>query len=283
MPLWPLPTAAPQAAHPMVSTASAWSTNVSTHATTAHTMGDWVELVASTPIDADFVSIRFGGHSLGGSASPALMDFAVGSAGSELVVLPTVEFGSSATHHTLMFPLHVPAGSRIAARAQGALVATNTAVTVALYGGQTAAGGMASAQKWTAYGVSAATSSGTQVQPNASANTWGSWVEVATTGADHDWWTFTVDIGTVTVVRAVTNLLQLAAGPDATAASACATSGTLLGELNVLGVATPDWEIQQSVPLPRYAPVPSGTKLWARLQTSNATDNDLWVSVYGGS
>lgn len=283
MPLWPLPTAAPQASHPMVTTASAWSVNVPTGGT-AHTMGAWTELVASTAIDADLLRLRFGGHYSGGAASPALMDIGVGAAGSEVVILPTIDVGGSDVHHHLLFPVAVPAGSRIAARAQGLRTAVNIATTVALFGEMPMWGGQATSKAWTAYGVSAAASGGTQVQPNATANTWGSWTEIATTTADHDWWMVTANTGeSDTTVRLVTNLIQVAAAPDAAAASACAANGTLLMETNQLGNSTNELQQQAELPLPRYAPVPSGTKLWARLQTSHATDNDLYVSIYGGS
>lgn len=282
MPLWPLPTAAPLASHPMVSTASAWVVAVPTGGS-AHTMGDWVQLVASTAIDADLIRLRFGGHYAGGSASPALMDIGVGAEDAEVVILPTVDVGGSDAHHTLMFPVVIPAGSRIAARAQGGRTAVDINTALALFGGMPAVGGMATCQRWTAYGVSAAASGGTRVQPNASANNWGAWTEIATTTADHDWWMVCANTGASdTTVRLVTNLIQVAAGADTTAAGACATAGTLLMETNQLGNSTNELQQQAEIPLPRYAPVPSGTKLWARLQTSNATDNDLYVSIYGG-
>lgn len=281
MPLWPLPTASPQASHPMVTSASEWSTNVPT-GSTAHTMGAWTQLIASTTIDADLLRIRLGEHLLSGSASPALMDFGVGASESELVVIPALDVGASDLDTTYIFPVGIPAGSRIAARAQGARTAVDIATTVALFGGGPAWGGAPSCAKWTAYGVDAANSRGTLVQPDASANTWSNWVEIATTSSDQDWWWAKANTGDATTVRGVTNLVQVAAGADTAAATACATNGTLLIETNSRG-STTEFQFQQEIQLPRYAPVPAGTKLWTRIQTSSTTDNDLYVSIYGGS
>lgn len=283
MPMWPLPTASVLMSRPTGSgTAGSWSVNVPTGGS-AHTKGaTWTQLVASTPIDSDFLKLRFGGHNSTGVASPALMDIAIGADGSETVILSNIDIGFHAVHHTMMFPVFIPAGTRITAKAQGARTATNIATSVILYGAMGIVGGQYTAQKWTTYGVDAANSRGTLIQPNATANQWGAWAEIATTTADHDWWNLWAAPGADTISRAVTNLIQVAVGPDTTAASACATNNTLLLTTSQLG-STSEIQIDQEVTLPTYAQVPSGTKLWARLQTNNTTDNDLYVSIYGGS
>lgn len=286
MPLWPLPTGLVRL-HNRQTAASTALTSVVTDASTAHTKGAWTQLVASTVDDSDAVTLRLGGLSLSATASPTLLDLGVGAQNAEQVLVPDIDIGNlNLPNHPIVtpivIPVFIPAGSRIAARAQGARTSMTAPVGVDLVGGAGAVGGLPSAQKWTAYGVNAAASCGTVIDVPASTDTWSSWTEIATTSADHNWVLALLDHGAATVARAVTTLLQVAAGPNSTAADACAANGTLLWESVIIGTALEGID-HASLDAARWAPVPSGTKLWARAQSSSGTNNDVYVCIYGGS
>lgn len=98
---------------------------------TIHTKGSWVEIIASTAVDYKALMVWF--HNLNDASkvmSNALVDLAVGADGSEQIVIAdfsvTSEAGSDTTFPgSYTFPVSIPAGSRIAARAQS----TNTTAT----------------------------------------------------------------------------------------------------------------------------------------------------------
>ena len=101
----------------------------------AHTKGNWVQLVASTA--KRVVAMTLSAHAVGTTQLRFLVDIGVGGAGSEVVVLPNiyVKIGASYTRDGQNFgPLlvDIPAGSRIAARCQCATASKDFALGVCL-------------------------------------------------------------------------------------------------------------------------------------------------------
>ena len=129
MPLWPLPTGTVRL-HNRPTAASTALTDVTTGGS-AHTKGSWAQLAAATVDDTDAVVLRLGGHTTSGVASPALLDIGVGAAGSEQVLVENLDLGNHTFRSFLHLPVIIPAGSRVAARVQGARASTAIGVGLA--------------------------------------------------------------------------------------------------------------------------------------------------------
>jgi hypothetical protein len=149
--------------------------------------GAYTQLIAATAYPAAWILVSMPRT----GAGDYLMDIAVGGAGSEQVVLPNLPLSIQAANvggtSTYLFPLHVPAGSRIAARGQNSTagaVAVDTQVTLFA----PLAGGEKGLERVEACGAVTATSLGTSVDPGGTANTKGSWVElIAATTIPYRW------------------------------------------------------------------------------------------------
>jgi len=151
------------------------------------TKGSVVELIASTSFDAYWVLVYVRNYANAGSASEGAMDILIGAA-TESILIPDLLVGycGASTNgfagKSWLFPLYVPAGSRLSARAAGARTSTNIATRINLYGGlglpQTRVG-----TRVTTYGVSVP--NGTTITPGESSAE-GSWAQiVASTSEDH--------------------------------------------------------------------------------------------------
>lgn len=99
---------------------------------TAHTLGAWVELSASLPVDAD--ALEVGVLNSAANVNKALMfDIGTGPAGSEVALVSDVPIheGSSSQPGTTVVPVKVNAGTRVAIRFRSAR-ASNTGGTAAM-------------------------------------------------------------------------------------------------------------------------------------------------------
>lgn len=103
-----------------------------------NTEGAWTEITAATPepLAALAISVQGGGSTTHASAS-ALVDIAIGAAGSEVPVVTDIGlqlFSTEAVNYAspLIHPVDIPAGTRLAARWQGSAV--TGAVDVILHG-----------------------------------------------------------------------------------------------------------------------------------------------------
>jgi hypothetical protein len=142
---------------------------------TPNVKGSWAEIVAATAHDADGLLLVVTQSS--SAALSHLLDFGVGGAGSETVILPDwlVSIGARMTAYTTI-PIDLPAGSRIAARCQGSGVSNQLQVRA-----MTLRGGLLStppAGQVIAIGVNSADSGGQVIDPGATTNTYGAWTEL---------------------------------------------------------------------------------------------------------
>jgi hypothetical protein len=98
---------------------------------TAHTKGSWTEIIASTPADADIVTLIFNQTSLSGASGLALADIGVGAAASETVLVANVPVGSGPQTNgiwtTITLPVAVASGSRLSVRWQSARTSAGNA------------------------------------------------------------------------------------------------------------------------------------------------------------
>lgn len=110
--------------------------------TTLHTKGAWVEFSAATARDIKQLIVGCGNQvNLTRANADFLIDVGVGASGSEQVVLPDLYARAGAgadliePHVFPPLPVDIPAGSRLAARAQcGITTATNRLLDLILYG-----------------------------------------------------------------------------------------------------------------------------------------------------
>lgn len=158
----------------------------------SNTKGSWVTLVSATDRDWYGFGLAVCGNATtaAGTDSGALLDIGIGGAGSEVVLLPDYlvggRIGNTSAFLTLpsgyppiFIPLFIPKGTRIAARCAG--VTASIVRGVALSGVSGASVPAAIFSGCDTYGVTAASSKGTNLASNASANTFGTWTSIGST------------------------------------------------------------------------------------------------------
>lgn len=146
---------------------------------TNHVKGSYVTL-GTTVMDCDGFYLQI---VPGTSGNDFLVDIATGGAGSEVVILPNVACGAGtvgnwSTCHPVYIPLPIPAGTVIRARCQ-----SNSTSSAEVWASVILARGKQyyaqRKSRATAYGVTTASTHGTDIDPGGSANTNGSWTEVS--------------------------------------------------------------------------------------------------------
>lgn len=153
-----------------------------------NTKGSYAQLIAATAADCYFITVLIADCATSASAVRALVDIAIGGAGSEKVILPNLLAGMAgvssgqARPKRFDFPVFVKAGSRISARIQSSVASKTASVAVILYEAPQSpawAGGQV-----VAYGVSTGTSGGTDVVAGTSGAE-GSYTTIGTTSQSH--------------------------------------------------------------------------------------------------
>jgi len=152
----------------------------------------WTQLIASTAFDAQLVVVTIGSSSAAATDTSTLIDIGIGASTAESVLIPDILAGgvnsannvAGTRHH--IFPLYLPAGSRVSARAQSVRTTGYTSVSVELWGGPR------NPDRWwcgttvTAYGINTADSGGTAVTAGNSGAETATPVAIGTTSADHE-------------------------------------------------------------------------------------------------
>jgi hypothetical protein len=258
---------------PATSTGVVVASNASTN-----TKGNWVELTAATarPAIGILVGIRRG-HS---AVADFLVDIGIGAAAAEVVIVPNLkgDSGTNTLTHScpLFIPIGIAAGTRIAARCQATISAAASRVQVTvIYGSMLTASPLS---RVTDYGTNLADSGGVSVDPGASINTKGSWVQiVASTTNPIRMLMVGLGNGTNSTRTAYDWLLDIGIGP-------AASEIVLLGDQH-LEAHTSDDLISPTFIGPFPCNIPAGTRLAARTQCSgaDATDRLCDVLIYGVS
>jgi len=165
--------------------AATLGTSVTTGATSS-TKGSWAALIASTAFDSYLVHIIASTYGASATASEGSLDIGIGGAGAEIGLIANLLMGycgGVGLPKEWLFPLYIPAGTRISARAAGVRTSTAMRVGISCWGGigvpPFRIGG-----RVVTYGMSTVPD-GTTVTPGASGAE-GSWTEiVAATSEDH--------------------------------------------------------------------------------------------------
>ena len=105
---------------------------------TANTKGSYSEIVASTSHNISYLIVAIGNQDTLNLDANVLLDLAVGASGSEVNFAENIYFGMF-TNELFMpsvfsFPINIPAGTRISARAQSNVIATGRTFDLILYG-----------------------------------------------------------------------------------------------------------------------------------------------------
>lgn len=145
----------------------------------AHTKTAWVELVASSSIRADgfVLDAQIGDVAV----ADYLIDIGIGGAGSEVAIVSNILWtsgGGDGAPANAFFPIQIPAGSRIVARAQSTDT-TGVRVNLIIH---LVKGGFAKDVRCrvaTTYGANTGTSGGTAVNAGGSTNTKGAYSELS--------------------------------------------------------------------------------------------------------
>lgn len=149
------------------------------------TKGSPTELIASTAFDAYWVTVGASQLSSSSTSSAAVLDILIGAA-TEQVLIPDILCGGAGTDasgRAWSFPLYVPAGSRLSARAASERTSTTFRVWVNLMGGDVMPP-FRVGEAVTAYGIGT-TPQGTAITVGASGAE-GAWTEItASTSRDH--------------------------------------------------------------------------------------------------
>lgn len=243
----------------------------------ANTKGSYAELSSSTPFDG-FVQLLAQQTTSTHTARRCAVDIAIGAASSEQIILPDLlmEWGQDEpTNQPILFPMPIPAGTRVAARMQANTGSTTLQITAHLLA---ASSGAVPRATWaTQYGVTtSAATQGTQVDPGGSAGTKGAYSEITASCNAIRW--LLVQVG-----NQGNNAETRAAGNWDLAIGAGGSEQIVLPDIRFfVGQAA-------NSKLPRWMPfhllIPSGTRLAIRAQTSitDATDRLMNFAVLGMS
>lgn len=249
------------------------ATVFATSSGSANTKGTYAELVASTAHRANgfWLIVRSGGNS-----GDFLLDVAIGSGGSEQVIVANVLFTRQArrwAYPPLYVPLAIPAGTRIAFRVQCTTASSTLGAEVVLVAGGTMnAGG---AQLATTYGANTGDSGGVSIDPGGTINTKGAYSEItsATTAPIH-WLILAIGNQNNAVASTASWLIDIAIG-------AAAAEQVVIGNLEVVCDSNEDMPLPALFAVP--VSIPAGTRLAVRSQCdiSDATDRRLDAVLIG--
>jgi hypothetical protein len=241
------------------------------HHTVAHTKNPtFTQLIAATAFDATLVTVIVSSNNVAAGDSSTLLDIAIGAAASETVIIPNMCAGwvpaeneAPGPRHYI-FPLYIPAGSRLSARTQSIRTTGGMFVTVQLYGGPSRPDTWWCGQTVTTYGANLANSAGTLFTPGAT-GVEGTGVSLGTTSAPHKALVLGVQ-GHSTDVAWAARGYHFDVGADSSSTDwfeadrfyANTTTGEMMGGGHIW------WPI--------YRPIPSGTELMVRGECSGTAD-----------
>lgn len=236
----------------------------------ANTKGVWNEIIASTVDDYSYLVVT----GQGVVSNRVLADVAIGAIGSEIVIINNLETfrqgASRGGNISYMLPVKVPKGSRISMRGQRPEVGSQT-VSFSVHG----ISGRATTSLVETYGVVPSLTLGTEIDPGATANTKGSWVEVtAATGINLQKLIIRMSAGANSALSGYNFLFDVAIG-------AMASEQIIIQDMVMSSISADD----QISPEIFYMPcsVPAGSRLSVRAQCSgtDVLDRIFYAFLYG--
>lgn len=239
---------------------------------TANTKGAWIQVIASTPQDYTglWVQLR------GATANYSLFDIGIGAAGSEIVVAPNLFCGpkpvSDSFGSLFTIPQSIPAGTRVAVRAQSDGASINCYIVVGFLAGSGTA--LTPSSNLFDMGTDLAASRGTALAIPASGSS--AWTQlIAATPADIKKLIIFIG-GAGTDTQATLDFSVGAAGVEQ----------IVLGGVGYLIRQTTGATLGQSGPSlcgPLSIPIPSGSRLSMRATFAGGGGATTYVSMLGST
>lgn len=237
--------------------------------------GSWVQIIASTgSFDTYGVLINFNSNSGSNASRNTMVNIGIGGAGSETIIIPDLIAGGGGTYVVnggtwYFFPLFIPAGTRVAAQAIGS-VTTAFRCNIQFLQAPLNPSQIRKGSFVEAIGVGTAPT-GTSVTAGTTSE--GSWTSLGTTTNKLWWWQLGVQVSTAdTSWISGAQHFDLAYG-DAT------NKQIIIEDLLIVSATS---EAMQNPPLTAGVelPVPAGTNIYVRAQSSGTPDPYL-VTAYG--
>lgn len=261
-------------------TASSVGTTVAASAS-ANTLGSWVQLTASSPVDCVGMLIAVNGFEA--VARSGAIDIGVGGSGSEVVIASKLLMNSVnadyVTATVIYLPIAIPAGTRISARCQCSDTSDSVSISAILFQGSFSNGeGYAGVD---AIGFLSGTTLGTAIDPGGTINTKGAYAQmISSTARDYAGFFFIFDNQSHDSTSGsvfASFLVDIAMGSSG-------SEVPFVPNLNMYRYSTTVFSIiyQPASPI-IWNPVPAGTRLAARAQCSvnTATTRMLGITAYG--
>jgi hypothetical protein len=251
-----------------------------THNGVAHTKNaTWTELIAATAFDCELILVTVYANNVANGNSSTLLDIGIGAAAAETAIIPDIAAGFVNTvdvgggGRTSPFPLYIPSGSRLSARTQSVRTTGSVTVLVQLFGGNRHPDAWWYGSHVTTYGANAANSAGAKFTPGNSGAE-GTGVSVGTTTAAHKVLVPSFQ-GHPDDVGWAVQVYHLDVGIDSASTDWFEADRYMLdaSAAEALGTPIPMWPI--------YRPVPSGTELMVRGESSSATADALSAVIHG--
>lgn len=237
--------------------------------------GAYSEVFSATPFATSWIAVEAEGSGTYGGER-ILLDIAVGSGGSEQVIIADLQANVPKVQGIpcrYLFPLQIPAGSRVSARFQAHDgFAQTLSVHVTLIGSGVAS--PCSAFAVDSYGDTAG-SVGTNIDPGGTAHTKSSWVEITSaTLRPINWLTLSIMQTDTTHAASVRFLIDIGIGGSG-------SEVVLIGDILAAADTVADFPVPSVFQWPVF--IPAGTRLSVRHQSSTTTDGDrdLYVKLYG--
>ncbi len=228
--------------------------------------GAYVQLTAATTADCCMMLVQIEQSVLSGVSFVAAVDIAVGAGGSEKVIAPDLLCLYNLSATSFLFPVNIPSGTRIAARASGDH-AGSTFISVMLFDGSLTRGdGFAGIDS---LGFTVGTSLGT-VLTSGLANAKGAYSQIVVSTA-RDYAGIMVGVDTDQADRTDVYLIDIAIGPGGSE-QVIIPNLVLKSVGGSLGPAP--------CPGPFYIPLPAGTRIAARSQAVGAAAI-MVLTLYG--
>ena len=234
-----------------------------------NTKGAWVQLVASTARDSQGFWVYVWPDT--GATGFTSVDIGIGAAASETVIAPDLFHGKQTLNcgmTRIFIPLSIPAGTRVAARAQTSVANQTPYVHISLCTGELAVHGRA-----TTYGFTAASTTGVTLDPGGSAYTKGSYAEIAASTSNDIKSFYVLMTGDGTDGGTSRIALDVAVGAAASEVIIVPdhVAYSYTGGINEVALG------------PFYHAIPAGSRIAARVSATNATvtQRNKYVTLIG--
>jgi hypothetical protein len=235
----------------------------------------WTTLLASTTVDTYFAVINFNSNFVTAAIRNTLCDIGLGAAASEVALIPDLLFGGADSYTVgcggawYCFPIFIPAGSRVSARAQVNNVTAGTfRCAIWLYGRAKDMRMIRYGTSVSAAGITAASSSGVAVTPGTTGE--GAWTHITTASSPYWWWQFGVGCADTTMT-ALTYQADMAVG-DAT------NKDIVIRDSRIITGATEQISVMPQHVSPQRNP--GATTIYCRMQCSGTPDATISMAGY---